>query len=122
MSKSPQTITVLESHLLLNQLLKHSGTNKGFRKGLRNYTMGCLMLDAGLRVGEIAWLLIENLNFNRNPKTSITITKEVSKTNCERTIPLSRAAQDAIAEMQKYYWNDLEHKEYCFAFFNHENH
>ncbi|GAH59612.1 unnamed protein product, partial [marine sediment metagenome] len=66
---------------------------------IRNYTIALLMLDAGLRVGEVCGLQIRDLIYNGEPVLALTVRAEISKSKAERTLPLSTRLQDAIRLM-----------------------
>lgn len=55
----------------------------------RNLCMALLMLDAGLRVGELCQLKITDLLFNDIPIQSLTVRAEITKTKRSRAVPLS---------------------------------
>jgi integrase/recombinase XerC len=96
MTPVPKTLTVTECHQLLDALIVKDGTQMQFRKGIRNYTMALLMLDAGLRVGEVVPLRSHHLYFNCGPVTAIVITPEIAKNKTERTIPISGRLTNAL--------------------------
>jgi len=100
---TPKTLTVTECHQLLDALVCKKGTEKQFRKGVRNYTMALLMLEAGLRVGEVVALEWGDIYFNCLPVTSIIIRCEISKNKEERTIPVSTRLSDALKEYDRYH-------------------
>lgn len=104
MSDAPKTITVMEATTLLEHLLRPKGTERQMLNGIRNYTIGLLMLDAGLRVGEVVGLKLYNLTTLGQPATAVVITKENSKNGSERTIPLTSRVKDALALMLKHWW------------------
>lgn len=99
MSKAPETLTALEAENLLDKLWGQDPSKPNGSRDLRNYTMTLLMLDAGLRVGEVCKLEIRDLVFNGEPVKSVTIRPEISKTKTERTVPLSQRLQDALKLM-----------------------
>ncbi len=117
MNTTPKTLTVTECHQLLDALLCKAGTKKQFRKGVRNYTMALLMMDAGLRVGEVVELRREDLWFNSQPVTSIIIPAEIAKSGEERQIPVSGRLSDAIKEMARAYWSPDLAESYWLAFY-----
>lgn len=117
MTGTPKTLTVTESHQLLDALLVKQGTAKQFRRGIRNYTMALLMLDAGLRVGEVVQLKISDLWFGSEPVTSIIIPAEIAKNNEERTIPISGRLCDAIKQMDASYWPQTLSAGFARAFY-----
>lgn len=101
MSKAPKTLNVTEQHQLLDALLSKDAPHKSFRKGIRNYLIGCLMLEAGLRVGEVVDLKMSHLFFNDKPVQSLVLTKEITKNHVERIIPISTRLKQAIEEFHK---------------------
>lgn len=117
MTEVVRTLNVTETHQLLADLLTKGGTGKQFAQGIRNYTMACLMLEAGLRVGEVVQLHIDDLWFNSLPKISIIVRAEIAKNNSERTIPVSTLLSDAIKLMDKYYWTPTTAVAVGFAFY-----
>jgi len=104
MSNTPKTLTVTEQHQLLDELLNKDGPHISFRKGIRNYTMACCMLEAGLRVGEVVQLLITDLLFDLRPVTSVVVRSEIAKNHSERIIPVSERLSNSIIQMNESYW------------------
>lgn len=94
--KTIQTLTPFETQSLLDELSKDISTKKKARKSCRNYTMALLMLDAGLRVGEVCLLYVEDLFVNSEPVTSIIIKADRAKNNRERQIPVSTRLSKAL--------------------------
>lgn len=118
MSKPPKTLTVLECHQLLDKLLCRKGTPARFRRGVRNYTMAVLMLDAGLRVGEVVQLLESDLMLAGQPMQNLRIRAEISKTKTERIIPLSSRITNAITTMYENWWQQHRNTVRISAFYN----
>ncbi len=116
MSQTPKTLTVTECHQLLDALLIKDGTKKQFRKGIRNYCMGLLMLDAGLRVGEVVRLKVMDLWYGCSPVTSIVINESLAEKDSTRTVPISSQLSNALIEMNKFWWSSKVtcHINYCF--------
>lgn len=108
MSKTLQTLTVLESNKLLDVLLDHTGTYHHKRKGIRNYLIGLLMLDAGLRVGEVCALLQTDLWYQGEAVHSLNVTKEIARKRGERIIPLTKRIQKAIDVIAFHIWRTSE--------------
>ncbi len=106
MTTTPKTLTVTECHRLLDALMPKEATHKQHCKGVRNYTMALLMLDAGLRVGEVVKLLQTDLYYINEVLQSMLVREEIAKNKTERTIPLSSRIQSAIEEMYKNWWRD----------------
>lgn len=94
---------------LLLQALKFDGNRpEKTAKAMRNYTMALLMLDAGLRVGEVANLPQTAVIYAGNVTTSVTIPVEISKSKRERIVPMSTRLIKAIEYMQKFWWHNIE--------------
>lgn len=100
--KTIQTLTPFECQALLDELSKHNETRTKARKSIRNYTMALLMLDAGLRVGEVCLLQVEDLFVSSEPVTSIIIKAEIAKNNRERQIPVSTRLSKALKVWRHY--------------------
>ncbi len=116
MSTGPKTLTVTECHQLLDALLLRKGTKKQFRKGLRNHLMALLMLDAGLRVGEVVTLRISDLYFAINPVRTIVIGSDIAEKDCTRNIPVSSRLSSSIETMAEFWWeaDKPHHRDYAF--------
>ena len=116
MSSTPKTLNVTEQHQLLDALLNKDAPHKSFRKGIRNHLMGCLMLEAGLRVGEVVALQMSHLQFQGFPVHSIVLTQDITKNHKERSIPVSLRLKAAIEEYTREHEYLLEHNDAGFAF------
>lgn len=95
---APPTLTVSDTQKLLDALLAKNARHKTFLKGIRNYLIGSLMLEAGLRVGEVVQLRLNDLYFGDNPVTSIVVRAEISKSKEERSVPVSDKLRVALEE------------------------
>lgn len=93
-----KTLSVTECHQLLDKLLCPLGSAAKFAAALRNYTMAMLMLEAGLRVGEVVQLKNEDLYYDCLPVASIIISKEVAKNRKQREVPVSTRLSNALKE------------------------
>ncbi len=98
MGSTPKTLNVTEQHQLLDALLNKNAPHKSFRKGIRNHLIGCLMLEAGLRVGEVVALQISHLYFNGNPVNTLLLTPDITKNHKERSLPVSTRLKEALEE------------------------
>lgn len=98
MSRTPKTLNVTEQHQLLDALLNKNAPHKSFRKGIRNYLIGCLMLECGLRVGEVVALKMSHLYFNGKPVQTLLLTPNITKNHKERSIPISTRLKQAIEQ------------------------
>lgn len=117
MTDSPQTLTVTECHALLNALMPQDCTHKQHKKAVRNYTMALLMLDAGLRVGEVVSLHFESLSTFARPVESLRIPADAAKNNTERIIPLSSRITNAITDMYTHWWSQYVPFPPLYAFY-----
>lgn len=98
MSRTPKTLNITEQHQLLDALLHKNAPHKSFRKGIRNYLIGCLMLEAGLRVGEVVALEMSHLYFNGKPAGTLLMTPNITKNHKERSVPISTRLKAALEE------------------------
>ncbi len=120
MSKLIKTISLDESKKLLEELLCSRGTLWRRRNGTRNYLMGLLMLDAGLRVGELVKLSQSDLVFAGQPVLNLVVSREIAKKHRERTIPMSMRLQVAINVIYKKIWCKVDILPRGYAFFRHD--
>jgi len=96
MTTTPQTLTTDDCEKLLAALLNRRGYQATKEKAVRNYCMALLMLDAGLRVGEVVQLRSRHLYFNCQPVSSIIIAAEIAKNKTERRVPFSQRLFEAL--------------------------
>lgn len=117
MSTAPKTLDVTEQHQLLDALLCKNAPHKSFRKSIRNYLIGCLMLEAGLRVGEVVALKMSHLYFAGKPVQSLVLTTDITKNKVERIIPISSRLKAAIEELYSNlpWLEQREEHEFAFA-------
>lgn len=120
MSDAPKTLTTTECHDLLDGLLVNDGTYKQARKGIRNYLMALLMLDAGLRVGEVVQLRFSDLIFSRQPVSSIIIDDRLAEKDCTRQIPVSLRLSVALEKMLNSWWMIDEISEHDYGFYTND--
>ncbi|MBA7534636.1 Tyrosine recombinase XerC [subsurface metagenome] len=96
MNTSPKTLTVEECDNLLEYLVNKSKGGAGWRYAVRTYTMAVLMLDAGLRVGELVRLELRDLYFQEKPVKTLIIRSQIAKRKRERSVPMSIRAQNSL--------------------------
>ena len=65
-------------------------------KHMRNMVAVLLMLDAGLRVGEVVKMRYTDMYFNEQPVRNVTIRSAVAKGGEERTVPVSERLSNAL--------------------------
>ena len=87
------------------------------KKQLRNYTMILLMLDAGLRVGEVSKLTRGCVMFANHFCDKVTIPESIAKTKVERSIPLTPRLKEAIKMMNWRFWIPDDCPASCNAFY-----
>ncbi|MCK5601250.1 tyrosine-type recombinase/integrase [Candidatus Pacearchaeota archaeon] len=114
--KPIKTITTDEAADLLLSFLQHRHTWQKSMEAHRNFLMILLMLDAGLRVGELVQLKLSDLLYNSEPVKSIRIRPEIAKNKVERTIPLSDRVTGAIKLCVSNIWSSKTTLSSDFAF------
>jgi len=113
---SPKTLTTAQCNRLLDRLLFEAGTSIQVRRGIRNYTLALVMLDAGLRVSEASGLEVADLIFNNAPVTSLLVRSEIARNHKERTVPVNSRLSEAISRMFLVYWSDHYNHPHLKAF------
>ena len=108
MKKSIEVLDPAECQALIDLVYYTEPTNHAYKKNVRDCSMILLMLDAGLRVGEVTKLEIDDLVFSDLPVKTLTVRSEVAKNQKERQIPLSPRIQNHISKMMVTWWNQLE--------------
>lgn len=83
----------------------------------RNKLIFLLMLDAGLRVGEVCHLRKENLILKETFCQAVTVPEEISKTHQRRIIPTTERLRISIMTMQNNWWVPLKVLPDAYAFF-----
>lgn len=97
-AKTPKTLDAEQQESLLDALLRRGAPTKTELKGIRNHLIGCLMLEAGLRVGEVVKLRISHLYFNSVPVKTLVLTPSITKNHKERTVPISSRLNNALTD------------------------
>lgn len=113
----PRTLTNKQCEELLEELRGNQGTEKQKSRGIRNYAMAVVMLETGLRVGELCGLIVDDLWYSDQPVDSLIVRAEISKNNKERQIPISTRLRDAIVLLSSMIWTPNHAVIDCFAFF-----
>jgi len=94
----PRTIDAKDSEKLLDALLSVAHTAKKKRQVARNHCMGMIMLEAGLRVGELVSLRLSDLYFNSVPVRTIVIKPDMTKNKVEHSIPVSPCLSETLSD------------------------
>jgi site-specific recombinase XerD len=102
--KPPKTLSNAECDQLLKQLQKHQPTDASRRRAMRDSLMALLMLDAGLRVGEVVQLQVSDLIFDNVPVREIRVRPEIAKRQLERFVKVTLRLSVAIAQMRNFVW------------------
>lgn len=120
-----KTTAILDSSeigLMLERLKTHSGNGRPKMISLRNTCMFLLMLDTGLRVGELVQLLQGDLFFEDTPVQTLTVRPEIAKRGVERQIPLSPRLKQIIGRMWFEVWPKTADWSEHYAFYNCQPH
>lgn len=112
-----KTLDDAQCEALLSEVKNGIGTYTARRKGVRNYLMALLMLDAGLRVGEVVQLRISDLLFGDEPTEALIVSKHIAKRGRERRVPLTSRIRDAIQTMNEEEWHYIPEYIEFFAFY-----
>lgn len=120
MSKQPQTLTPSECQKLLDFLKNDRSFDYSTNRRNRNYLMALLMLDAGLRVGELVMLKVQDLYFGDHPIYSLVLRAEITKNHVERVVPLTERIIGQVDIMHAKYpgWMYASDRVYAFHSFN----
>ncbi len=103
-TRSPKSLTPEECLALLAELVKHKDTDHSRRCAMRNRLIALLMLDAGLRIGEVLQLQVRDLVIQAQPVSAVLVRSEIAKRGSERTIKVSDHLHGAIEGMYFFVW------------------
>lgn len=121
MSKPIETITADQAKQMLELMLPEFGSRQQVQRGIRNRCMMLLMLDAGLRVGELVQLLRSDLLIEGEVVTALRVRAEIAKGKTERLVPISERLKIAIGEMQRHIWSKQDIQGTLYAFYKPTN-
>lgn len=114
--ESPQTLTREEVTKLLVELqtdnLRHYvGPNR-----CRDHALAVFMLEAGLRVGELAQLELRDVLFKAEPVRTLILREAITKNHVERQIPVSRTLDVEITNLRRqvWHWHNEDPATFCF--------
>ncbi len=117
MSKTIETITETEETLIFRELFNQTVSPNRYSKRLRNATMIALMLDAGLRVGEVVRMQVTDLCRLNEPVHTLIIGANISKNKTGRSIPLTSRVRALVAEMNEDTWKYETRQDVNWCFF-----
>lgn len=120
MPVTPITLTNEDCEKLLRRLRNDHLTPQQDSKCIRNYCIAVLMLDAGLRVGEVVQLYQIDLLLGTTPVTALRITADIAKNHKERIVPLTERIRNTSIEMSNRWWEQDESGNH-FAFYSGDN-
>lgn len=112
-----RSLTSEQAETLLTYIKNDSPQIGGYRARFRNYTMALLMLDAGLRVGELVKITQFDLWHSTEPIKSLEVRAEVAKLERPRSIPMSIRLRSAIRTMKGDVWQGFYGTPEYFAFY-----
>ena len=112
-----KTLTVQQAEALLERIKIYQGTTRAKRRGVRNYCIAVLCLEAGLRVNEVVQLRIDDLWFIDQPVTELTVRAAIAKNKKERRIPVSSRLSDAITQCHSMVWSWDKAPSCAYAFY-----
>ena len=117
MSKSQiKSLTIDEQAKFLAHFYRQDNSRFFNELHIRDRLIVLLMLDAGLRVGEVIQLTVGDLHILGSPVGMIHLRPELTKTKTERSIPVTVRLHDAIQEMFLTVWQAFEYKPWTRAF------
>ena len=115
--KAPRSLTPEESAALLEQLTKHKGTDPSRRAALRNRLIALLMLDAGLRIGEVLKLQVDDLITDGKPVYRLKVRNEIAKRRSGRTVKVTDQLSRAILAAWLLVWAPDKRDKTSLAFY-----
>lgn len=116
--KAPRSLAPEECLQLLEQLVKHKDSDPSRRAATRNRLIALLMLDAGLRIGEVLALQIADLVLERQPVKRLLVRSQITKTKRERTIKITDHLHAAIEAMYFFVWLPDNRNDSSLAFYS----
>ncbi|MBA7479196.1 Tyrosine recombinase XerC [subsurface metagenome] len=116
-SSPPPTLEGADCERILDALRSNSGTLKKTLLSVRNHCMALLMLEAGLRVGELVSLRMSDLYFNSVPVRNIIIKPHMTKNKVEHEIPVSDRLSESLCSYLNtcFRWDDVRGSDFAFT-------
>lgn len=116
-SNPPPTLETADCEKVLDVLRFNAGTFKKTRQAVRNHCMALLMLEAGLRVGELVSLQMSDLYFNSVPVRNIIIKPHMTKNKVEHSIPVSDRLSESLCSYLNtcFRWDDVRGSDFAFT-------
>lgn len=98
------SLTENETNLFLENFKVKTGSPHNFYVSLRNRLMILLMLDCGIRSGELVQLRLLHVCIKDYPMESLLVSSDIAKNNHSRTIPFSSRLKQHIQLFIDTYW------------------
>lgn len=116
MSKALKTLSPEQCTKLLAWIQERLYTYNPKVRNHKAYTMTLLMLDAGLRVGELVQLKVDDLWIESHPVQTLVVREDIAKNHRERAIPLTDRLIEALHIMHTMFphWQNPEKKRFAF--------
>jgi len=96
MLKVPKTLTGEEIAAIERVIMDYGSSKQKELTACRNYLGIMLMLEAGLRIGEMTQLVWSDLTFDGVPVLTLRVRPEIAKNKKERMVPVSGKLTIAI--------------------------
>lgn len=119
--KQIQTLADWEITKLIDGITYADISAPKYKTRLRDLLIVLLQLDAGLRVGEVVQLIINDLFWSDEPVSSVLVRNSIAKNKSERWIPTSERLKLAIIANQQAIWIPAEKSKTDFAFSTGQN-
>lgn len=116
MSRTIKTLTADQADQLLAKIATPCDTINGKYIARRNHLIALLMLEAGLRVGEVVKLKRSDLIQNNLPVPTLTLDATITKSKRERSIPTSFHIKTAINTLAREHWTQEKTSQIAWAF------
>lgn len=106
MNRKPvEILTNAECCALLSHILYRDGARSMTPTSLRNECITLLMLDAGLRVGEVVKLKLANVHYDGLVTMAVRVSEDVAKRHVERIVPMTVRLRKNLCDYIK--WHPL---------------
>lgn len=116
MQKTIETLTELETLKILNYFTLREESQARAKQRTRDQLIVLLMLDAGLRVGEVIQQTVGDLHIAGSPVGVLRVREEITKTKTGREVPMTVRLRDAIQLMWLNIWQPCHYEPWYFAF------
>lgn len=105
MSKTVNALSPEQSFKLVDYFEQRRNSTRGNLHADRNLVICLLLLDAGLRVGELVHLRVADVWFELAPVNVLEIRPDTTKTKTGRQVPVSQRARTALIKYAESRWH-----------------